>query len=197
MIIPSKLYDILKWVCLTAIPALIVFLNVLLPSVGVSVETTSTVTKIIGAIATFIGTLIGISTINYNKKDDIEIATDNVWSYVEDQSAESVLIKNSTKVEFHGSYYELTGKELQILASYSYSDETYDYVEYLYGDGQTSIKKSKAFKTDAEREAHYNKVTDLHPDWYPIKWSYDSELTLAQNFTIAKGQKTKEDFINK
>lgn len=65
MLISNKLYDILKWVCMIAIPALVTFLGVLLPAVGVEAETVRIVVTIISALGTFIGTLIGISTAQY------------------------------------------------------------------------------------------------------------------------------------
>jgi len=68
MKIPDKLYDILKWVCLVCLPALATFLNVLLPSVGVLPETVKTIITIVTATATFIGMLIGISTVAYNNE---------------------------------------------------------------------------------------------------------------------------------
>lgn len=66
----NRLYDILKWICITALPATTVFLNVVLPIAGVPATTTQTVVTIIGATATLIGTLIGISSVNYNKKKE-------------------------------------------------------------------------------------------------------------------------------
>lgn len=67
MRISDKVYDCLKWICVIFIPALITFLNILLPSVGVEAGAVSVVITIIGAIGTFIGALIGISTVNYYK----------------------------------------------------------------------------------------------------------------------------------
>lgn len=66
MKISNKLYDILKWVCLIACPAIIAFLTTIftlykIPGVEV-------VTGTIAAVATLIGALIGISSVNYSKK---------------------------------------------------------------------------------------------------------------------------------
>ena len=66
----NRIYDILKWICITALPAMTVFLNVVLPITGVPATATQTVVTIIGATATLIGTLIGISSVNYNKKKE-------------------------------------------------------------------------------------------------------------------------------
>lgn len=65
MKLPDKVYEILKWICLIFCPALITFITAIfaiyhIPNVEV-------VTGTIAAIATFIGTLIGISTASYNK----------------------------------------------------------------------------------------------------------------------------------
>lgn len=68
----NKLYDILKWVCLVAIPALCTFLGVLLPAVDVSADITTKVITIIAAIGAFIGTLIGISTASYNNEINLK-----------------------------------------------------------------------------------------------------------------------------
>ena len=65
MILPDKLYDILKWVLITFVPALLVLIETL----GVIYNyDTQVIVLTISAIATFIGALIGISNTNYNKK---------------------------------------------------------------------------------------------------------------------------------
>lgn len=61
----NKLYDILKWLCLIFFPALCVLLSTLLPALGVDGETVKTIVLIVSAVATFIGTLIGVSTAAY------------------------------------------------------------------------------------------------------------------------------------
>jgi chromate transport protein ChrA len=73
MKLPDKVYDILKWVCLIASPAIIAFLTTIftlykIPGVEV-------VTGTIAAVATLIGALIGISSVNYSKKDKDDNAT--------------------------------------------------------------------------------------------------------------------------
>ena len=72
MKLSNKTYDALKWVCLIALPALNTFLLAVLPISGVPVETVKVVVTIVSAVATFIGTLIGISTAQYTAeaKDD-------------------------------------------------------------------------------------------------------------------------------
>ena len=63
---PDKVYNVLKWLCLIALPAIGVFCSVVLPVIGVSDETTKIVTTVIYAVATLIGALIGVSTKVYN-----------------------------------------------------------------------------------------------------------------------------------
>jgi len=65
MILPNKVYDVLCWLLKVFTPALILLISTL----GVIYNfDTEVITLTIGAIATFIATLIGISSINYNKK---------------------------------------------------------------------------------------------------------------------------------
>lgn len=66
----NRVYDIIKWVALIAIPALVTFLSVVLGALGVDPHVINVVTTILSAIGTFIGTLIGVSTANYNKTQD-------------------------------------------------------------------------------------------------------------------------------
>ena len=62
--LPDKLYGILKWCILILAPAVITFIS----GLGVVRGCDSTViTAIIGLVATFVGSLIGISTYKYNK----------------------------------------------------------------------------------------------------------------------------------
>lgn len=62
----NKTYDILKWIVITFIPALIFLISTL----GTIYKfDTEVINASIGAIATFVGTLLGISSINYNKKE--------------------------------------------------------------------------------------------------------------------------------
>lgn len=68
----DKLYDILKWVCLIAIPALVVLLSAVLPVLGVEAGMVKNITLIISAVGAFVGTLIGISTTAYNAQQTDE-----------------------------------------------------------------------------------------------------------------------------
>lgn len=65
MVLPDKVYDVLKWILTVFTPALIVLISTLGVIYGFDTEV---ITLTIGAIASFIAALIGISSINYNKK---------------------------------------------------------------------------------------------------------------------------------
>lgn len=64
----NKTYEILKWVTMIALPALAVFINSVGTQLGISDP--ETVVNLINAITVFIGSLIGLSTLNYNKEKD-------------------------------------------------------------------------------------------------------------------------------
>ena len=66
-ILPDKIYLILKWISVIAIPAIVTFLSVVLPALKVDAETVNTITTIISAVGVLLGTLIGVSTYEYNK----------------------------------------------------------------------------------------------------------------------------------
>ena len=69
----NKVYDILKWVAIVALPALSTFIVVIGKIWGfgdISVNIAETIT----AVATLLGALLGISHIKYNK----ELADDNI-----------------------------------------------------------------------------------------------------------------------
>lgn len=70
MKIPDKIYDVLKWVAIICIPALVTFLSVVLGVLDIDPKTVNVVVTIISAVGTFIGTLIGVSTVKYNKDKD-------------------------------------------------------------------------------------------------------------------------------
>lgn len=64
----NRTYDILKWICVIALPALLTFLATVLPLLGVPVELSQTIVAIGAAVDTLIGALIGVSTYTYNKE---------------------------------------------------------------------------------------------------------------------------------
>ena len=59
MKIPDKLYNVLKWIAVICIPAIVTFLSVVLPALKVDAETVNTITTIISAVGVLIGALIG------------------------------------------------------------------------------------------------------------------------------------------
>lgn len=66
MVIPDKVYDILKWICILFLPALATLWYTLGKIWGFPYL--SEIEATIIAIDTFMGTLIGVSTISYKKK---------------------------------------------------------------------------------------------------------------------------------
>lgn len=68
MKIPNHVYDVLKWIAIICIPAVVTFLSVVLGVLEVDPKTINVIVTIISAIGTLIGTLIGVSTANYNKE---------------------------------------------------------------------------------------------------------------------------------
>lgn len=58
----NKVYDILKWIDLTFIPALIVFLGVIFTAIGYDGQVILT---IMGGFDVFLGSLLGISSLKY------------------------------------------------------------------------------------------------------------------------------------
>ena len=65
--IPDSIYNWLKWISVIFIPALVTFLSIVLGALNVEPTTVNTIVKIIAALGTFLGALIGVSTIAYNK----------------------------------------------------------------------------------------------------------------------------------
>jgi len=70
MKLPDKLYNILKWICLIALPALAVFYFTLAKIWGLPYE--AEIPATINAVAVLIGALIGISQITINKEGRID-----------------------------------------------------------------------------------------------------------------------------
>lgn len=68
MILPDKVYNILKWVSLVLLPALTTLVGVILKCFNV--ECTDIVLTIMTAITTFMGTILGVSNINYKKNTE-------------------------------------------------------------------------------------------------------------------------------
>lgn len=70
MIIPDKVYNVLKWIALICIPAVVTFLSVVLGVLEVDPKIINIIVTIIAAVGTLIGSLIGVSTSAYNKRKE-------------------------------------------------------------------------------------------------------------------------------
>lgn len=68
MLLPSKVYDILKWVVITVVPALLIFINTCFPVWGISADITNVIITTISALALFVGSVLGFSSAAYNKE---------------------------------------------------------------------------------------------------------------------------------
>lgn len=65
----NKMYDNLKWSLLTLEPALVTLIS----GLGIALKwDTSLIVTIIGLVSTFLGTITGISSINYKKENENE-----------------------------------------------------------------------------------------------------------------------------
>lgn len=67
MKIPSKLYDVLKWILIIVVPAFVTLFTLLAQTWSWDIPVQAIVTTITG-IATFMGVIVGISTHYYNKE---------------------------------------------------------------------------------------------------------------------------------
>ena len=68
MKLKNELYDVLKWIGLVCIPAIAWFVGQVGYDIGIA--NADVVVKVLNAIGTLLGMLIGVSTYNYYKKDD-------------------------------------------------------------------------------------------------------------------------------
>ena len=68
MILPEKVYEVLRWVVITVIPALLVFYGVL--GHTLDIPYTETVLTIGAAFDTLLGTIFGIAKISYDRKNN-------------------------------------------------------------------------------------------------------------------------------
>ena len=67
MKIPNKLYDVLKWLCMLALPALALFTQTIFAIWGLPYG--EQISATIVAINALLGACLGISTIGYNKSN--------------------------------------------------------------------------------------------------------------------------------
>lgn len=70
MILNDKVYNIIKWVCLTVVPALNILLATLCALYGWGWG--NIVIGTIDAVAVFVGTIIGIGSVKYKKSLEAE-----------------------------------------------------------------------------------------------------------------------------
>lgn len=66
----NKVYDVLKWIALICIPAVVTFLSVVLGVLDVDPKTVNIIITIITAVGTLIGSLIGVSTKAYKQNKE-------------------------------------------------------------------------------------------------------------------------------
>lgn len=64
----NKNYEIMKWITMIALPAISVFIGAVGVELGISDP--DTLVTILNAITVLMGSLIGVSTLNYNKDKD-------------------------------------------------------------------------------------------------------------------------------
>lgn len=67
MKLSNQVYDILKYVVLIALPAVITFVNIVGVQLGYDMTTTIVIMTAFNAL---LGTLIGISSVKYNKENE-------------------------------------------------------------------------------------------------------------------------------
>ena len=63
----NKTYEVLKWVTLIALPAIAVFIGAVGEQLGLSDP--EVVVNVLNAITVLMGSLVGVSTINYNREN--------------------------------------------------------------------------------------------------------------------------------
>lgn len=68
MKLTNRTYDLLKWGVTIFLPALMTFVSGL--GIVLNIENTEVIVAVIGLITTFLGSLIGISTKNYNNEKE-------------------------------------------------------------------------------------------------------------------------------
>lgn len=70
MKIPDKLYDTLKWIAVIVIPALVVLIKTVFPVWHIPCA--DAISTTVAAVGLFLGAIIGVSTIKYNKQKSID-----------------------------------------------------------------------------------------------------------------------------
>ena len=89
MTLNNKVYDALKWIVISVLPALAVFVKAVFPvwNLPYADEISTTIT----AVVALLGTMLGISTVNYmtklNTTDSAEDSAEDTEESVEDLEA--------------------------------------------------------------------------------------------------------------
>lgn len=65
--LPNEVYDVLKWFCFIAAPAIVTFFTLLAQEFGW--EWSNIAVAVFGGLITLLGTLMGFSNHNYNKAE--------------------------------------------------------------------------------------------------------------------------------
>lgn len=66
MILNDKIYDVLKWVAIIALPASITAFTTIATLLGMPAETITIISGVAIAVDTLLGTLLGISSVEYS-----------------------------------------------------------------------------------------------------------------------------------
>lgn len=69
--LPDKVYEILRWVVCTVIPALITLCGTI--GLACHISYTDIVLIIIGAVGTFLGVIFGFNKIAYDKQQEVKV----------------------------------------------------------------------------------------------------------------------------
>lgn len=85
MTLKNKVYDALKWIVISILPALAVFVKAVFPVWGLPYadEISTTIT----AVVALLGTMLGISTVNYMTKLNTTDSAEDTEKTVEDLEA--------------------------------------------------------------------------------------------------------------
>ena len=66
----DNIYDVLKWVAILLLPATSAFIGTV--GQAIDFEYTAVAVIVVNALAVFLGTILGISTRNYNKDKEVK-----------------------------------------------------------------------------------------------------------------------------
>lgn len=69
MKLSNGVYDTIKWIVITVMPALVIFINTCFPVWGIADSVTTVVITTVSALALFLGSIMGFSSAKYNKEN--------------------------------------------------------------------------------------------------------------------------------